>query len=218
MIILTVLLVGYIKVYAHIFPEGTHYRHYRKGRLIRQGSNGGMVIRIPFLDHVEIVGIDSTMIDPLEKSIVKEQSVRADIDDVWNAWTTEEGVKTFFAPDAKVELRINGPYELYFDLDAVYGQRGGEGLKVLSYLPKRMLSFEWNAPPQFRDIRKLRTWVVMEFQIIQQGQTHVTLTHCGWREGSDWDEVYRYFERAWDIVMDRFRSRFDTGPVDWQSL
>lgn len=217
-VMLIVLIVVYVRLNVRIFAPGTHYRHYRKGRVILEGNNGGMVVKIPFLDHIEVVGLDTTMIDPLERSIVKERLVRADVHDVWTAWTTEEGVKTFFAPDAKVELRINGPYEMYFDPSAIIGQRGGEGVRILSYLPKEMLSFEWNAPPQFQAVRNIKTWVVVQFESNSPNETSVRLTHCGWRDSSPWDEVYRYFDRAWDIVMDRLQKRFDEGPIEWSSV
>lgn len=137
---------------------------------------------------------------------------------MWNAWTTTEGAKTFFAPDAYVELRIGGPYEMYFDLEAIPGYRGGEGLRVLSYLTPEMISFEWNAPPSFPKFRGAKTWVVVQFKSNNQGGTNVVLTHCGWREDSEWMEVYNYFKRAWDIVMDRLQQRFAEGPIDWKAL
>ena len=37
-----------------------------------------------------------------ERAIDEKITVKANVDDVWKAWTTTEGVKTFFAPDAKV--------------------------------------------------------------------------------------------------------------------
>ena len=40
-----------------------------------------------------------------ERAINEKITVKANVDDVWKAWTTTEGVKSFFAPDAKVELR-----------------------------------------------------------------------------------------------------------------
>jgi uncharacterized protein YndB with AHSA1/START domain len=55
--------------------------------------------------------------------------VQASIDRVWEAWTTVEGVKSFFAPDPTVDLKIGGSYEMYFDLKAAAGFKGGEGLR-----------------------------------------------------------------------------------------
>src|SRR5688572_23586120 len=50
-----------------------------------------------------------------------ELVLAAPIESVWAAWATEEGVKTFFAPGARVEPRVDGAYEIYFDPTAAPG-------------------------------------------------------------------------------------------------
>ena len=139
----------------------------------------------------------------LDKAIEKSRKVNASIADIWNKWTTHEGLRTFFGVDNKIELRIGGAFEIYFMMDQPYGTRGAEGCEILSFLPKKMLSFSWNAPPQFDAIRNgsHQTWVVVE--MMGDGSvTEVTLTHLGWLEGEDWNAVYDYFAKAWDMVMD----------------
>lgn len=151
----------------------------------------------------------------MDRAIRKEVIVAAPVRQVWEAWATREGVTTFFAPQANVELAIGGRYEMFFDLDAPVGSQGGEGLKVLSYLPQEMLSFDWNAPPRFPNVRGERTWVVVQLEPQQAGTTRVRLTHLGWRVGEEWDQVFAYFVRAWDIVLGRLEHRFSIGPIDW---
>ena len=70
-----------------------------------------------------------------EKSIRLEQNVNANIQDVWNAWTTEEGVKSFFAPACNIDLKVGGAYEMLFDLKAEPGLQGGEGLTIMVLQP-----------------------------------------------------------------------------------
>jgi uncharacterized protein YndB with AHSA1/START domain len=151
----------------------------------------------------------------MERAIRREITVAAPVSEVWEVWTTQTGVTTFFAPQAKVELAIGGLYEMLFDLDAPPGSQGGEGLRILSYLPQEMLSFEWNAPPEFPNVRRERTWVVVQFEPRPGDMTGVRLTHLGWREGEEWDQVYAYFIRAWQIVLGRLERRFAVGPIDW---
>ncbi len=100
-------------------------------------------------------------------------------------------------------MRPGGPFEIYFDTEAPAGKRGGEGNKVLSYLPEQMLTFSWSAPPSIPEIRnqKHRTWVVVLFREVNSEQTKVTLDHLGWLNGEKWDETFTYFESAWDIVL-----------------
>ena len=75
-----------------------------------------------------------------------EMAVAAGMEEVWNAWASEEGVKTFFAPGAHVEPRVDGAYEIFFNPRGEPGQRGAEGMRVLAFEPPRRLVFTWNAP------------------------------------------------------------------------
>ncbi|MHB8867632.1 MAG: SRPBCC family protein [Thermoleophilia bacterium] len=155
-----------------------------------------------------------------ERDIAKEVVVAASRADVWLAWTTCEGVGSFFGQGARIELEPGGAYEIYFDLDAPPGSRGSEGMRVLSYLPEEMLSFEWNAPPRFPEARvgHERTWVVVRLDDAQEADaTRVRLTHLGWREGGQWEQVREYFDRAWDTVLARLVQRFASGPLDWET-
>ncbi len=147
--------------------------------------------------------------DPTDKILSKATVVTASLDDVWTAWTTTAGVKSFFAPNAKVELRIGGPFEIYFDMSQPFGQRGSEPCRILSYLPQQMLSFEWNAPPSFGELRDIHTIVVLQFEQLENGQVKLLLTHHGWGEGENWLAIYDYFDNAWDWVLTNFAKQFE---------
>jgi uncharacterized protein YndB with AHSA1/START domain len=153
-----------------------------------------------------------------ETIIREEVIVDATVDEVWDAWTTEAGIQSFFAPACNVELRVDGPYEILFNPDAPTGERGAEGMRILAFQPKTMLAFTWNAPPHLSQVRGQLTHVLIRLQRCEEGRTRVTLTHSGWGEGGQWDEAFAYFEEAWGrIVLPRLRYRFSVGPVDWHS-
>lgn len=145
-----------------------------------------------------------------DRQLQKEVVVSASIDDVWQAWTTREGVTSFGPPEARIELRVGGPYEWYFIPDAPEGSRGGDGCRVLSYIPQRMLSFSWNAPPSLPSLREAgaRTHVVLEFEPVDDKQVKVTLTQVGFGVGEDWTKYYDYFDHAWGYVLKNFQRRF----------
>jgi uncharacterized protein YndB with AHSA1/START domain len=156
----------------------------------------------------------------MERKIQYETVVNANVEEVWRAWTVEEGVRSFFAPQAHIDLRIGGVYELTFNSDENPGLRGSEGCTILSFLPHDMLSFTWNAPPEFPDIRALgcATWVVIQLYALPENLTRVRLSHLGWGEGDAWEAVYSYFTRAWKIVLDRLVVRYTSGPIEWDKL
>jgi uncharacterized protein YndB with AHSA1/START domain len=146
-----------------------------------------------------------------DKKIVKEVEVSGPIESVYQKWSTEAGLKSFLVQGAKVELRTGGPFEIYFDMEAAEGSRGSEGCQVLSYLPNEMLSFTWNAPPKFTEIRKNgpHTFVVLQFFPVGKDKTRIKLTHAGWYEGGQWDEVYDYFDKAWGMVFGALKASYD---------
>ncbi|MEJ6023363.1 SRPBCC family protein [Ramlibacter sp. PS4R-6] len=150
-----------------------------------------------------------------EKAIDREVVVAAKVDAVWQAWTTTEGIKTFFAPDARVELRVDGPFEIYFNPFAQPGMKGADGMRIIGFQPQRMLTFTWNAPPHLPEARANRSVVVLRFEPVGDAQTRVTLHHIGWGEGGEWDKAYDYFSKAWPNVLGNLQKRFASGPVDW---
>jgi len=149
-----------------------------------------------------------------DKIIIKTKIFHQSIDSLWWRWTTHEGLKTFFGRDNKIELTPGGAFEIYFLTDNAYGQKGSEGCKVLSYLPGKMFSFSWNAPPQFPEVRnsEYKTWVVVQFNEISETQTEVTLTHFGWLKDEKWTPVYDYFSEAWGMVMNNL-SQFEPKKI-----
>jgi uncharacterized protein YndB with AHSA1/START domain len=154
-----------------------------------------------------------------ERIITEKITVNASIDDVWKAWTTSDGIKTFFAPDAKVEAKVGGPFEIYIDPFAAPGMKGADDMVFLAVQDKRMLSFTWNAPPSLPEARKQRTVVVVRFASRGDTLTDVTINHMGWGEPSadgEWGKAYDYFAKSWPNVLKNLKKRFDSGPVDWK--
>jgi hypothetical protein len=88
-------------------------------------------------------------------------------------------------------------------------------MRFMAIDPKKMISFDWNAPPSLPLARAQRTFVVVRFLAVNDKTTRVTLHHTGWGEGGEWDKAYTYFDRAWGNVLGNLKKRFDTGPVDW---
>lgn len=150
-----------------------------------------------------------------ERALDKEVVVNATLDQAWDAWTTREGIVSFFAPDAKIEARVGGPFQVYIDPGAPAGMKGADDMRVMALQPKQMISFDWNAPPSLPEARAQRTFVVVRFAPVTDKTTRVSLHHTGWGAGGEWDKAYQYFDRAWSNVMANLQKRFDQGPQDW---
>lgn len=150
-----------------------------------------------------------------ERAIVKTALVKAGVDEVWKAWTTAEGITSFFAPSAVIEPRPGGLFEIHFNPYAKPGMKGADGMVFLALQEKRMFSFTWNAPPHLPEVRGQRTSVTVRLTPADAATTEVRLTHTGWGDGGQWDQAYAYFDGAWGRVLEGLAKRFVDGPRDW---
>lgn len=150
-----------------------------------------------------------------ERAIDKEIVVPASLDQAWAAWTTREGIVSFFAPDAEIDPRVGGAFHIHIDPTAPAGQKGADDMRFMALQPRQMLSFDWNAPPSLPEARAQRTFVILRFEAVSANETRVTLHHVGWGQGGQWDATYAYFDKAWGNVLGNLKKRFETGPKDW---
>ena len=85
---------------------------------------------------------------------------------------------------------------------------------MLSFLPMEMLSFEWNAPTKFGELRERHTRVVVLFDQVDAGRVRVRLAHLGFGKDEHWDGVHAYFTAAWPRVMEKFHQHFGSSSGD----
>lgn len=150
-----------------------------------------------------------------ERAIDKQVLIAATLDQAWAAWTTREGIVGFFAPEAVVDARVGGAFHIHIDPLAEPGSKGADDMRFLALQPKKMISFDWNAPPHLAQVRQQRTVVIVRFEAIDAANTRVSLHHTGWGDGGQWDQAYAYFDKAWTQVLANLKQRFETGPQDW---
>ena len=150
-----------------------------------------------------------------ERALDKDIVIKASLDQAWAAWTTKDGITSFFAPDAEIEPRVGGAFHIFINPYAAAGSKGADEMRYLALQPQKMLSFDWNAPPSLPEVRQQRTVVIVRFEAVDEKTTRVRIHHVGWGDGGEWDKAYAYFDKAWGTVLGNLQKRFDSGPVDW---
>jgi uncharacterized protein YndB with AHSA1/START domain len=151
-----------------------------------------------------------------ERALEKEVVINATLEQAWLAWTTREGIVSFFAPDAEIDARVGGAFHIHIDPGAPAGSKGADDMRFMALQPQKMISFDWNAPPSLPQARAQRTFVVVRFMAVDDKTTRVSLHHTGWGEGGEWDKAYAYLDRAWGGVLGNLKTRFEQGPKDWK--
>lgn len=159
----------------------------------------------------------TSSVDAALAPVVARAVVEAPIGEVWRAWTTSEGLSAALGGrTTRVECAVGGAFEILWNDQAPEGERGSEGCRVLSYVPERMISFSWNAPPQFAHARQQRSHVVVELRAVTDSSTEITLTNLGFdalaaafpEQADEYRQVRAYFAAAWPRVLGWFVEHF----------
>ena len=113
--------------------------------------------------------------------------IKASPQAVWEAWTTAEGARSFFAKDAIIDGRLQGEYSIHFFPELPAGSRGAEDMRILAFEPAaKRLMFTWNSPKTFPDARDQRTVVELVLREGHNNGTDLSLYHFGWGRSGDW--------------------------------
>jgi uncharacterized protein YndB with AHSA1/START domain len=144
-----------------------------------------------------------------EKALRFEVIVPGSLDDVWNAFTTSEGLATWLWRDVRVELRPGGDWMVLYP-----GGKTGGGT-IVSFEPKQQVTMKAMAPEQFPTVRETRTTARFEFAAVTPTTTKVTLVQTGWQQGREWDDAYEYLAGGNATLLRQLHRRFATGPLTW---
>lgn len=145
------------------------------------------------------------------KRLVIELEIPAPLPDVWNAFSTSDGLSTWLFPNATVDLRPGGDWLVHFP----GGSTGGG--TIVSFAPQKELVLSALAPDQFPHVRADRTQAVFEFE--PRGKsTVVRLTQTGWKTGAEWDKAYAYLAAGNAQLLASLYKRFVDGPTDWKKV
>jgi len=143
------------------------------------------------------------------RTLVHEIVVSASQAEVWRLWSTSEGLASWVAPVAAIDLRVGGIWEASYDPAVPLGDPRTIRNRVLSLIPGRMLSIAIDgAPPNFphADLAQ-QLWTVIELEPVAAAQTRVRVTMLGFADGAGFDALYTFFDRGNAYTLDQLNAR-----------
>jgi uncharacterized protein YndB with AHSA1/START domain len=143
-------------------------------------------------------------------ALIIELSIPAPVHEVWEAFTTKEGLSSWLAPDVSVELKPGGDWLVKFP-----GSTGGG--TIVSFVPEEELVLNALAPDRFPNVRAARTRAVFTFKP-NGDNTLVRLSQTGWQRGAEWDAAYEYLAAGNAEMLGMLHHRFVAGPTDWKKM
>ena len=146
--------------------------------------------------------------DGFTKVLRIELSIPAPVHDVWEAFTTQQGLSSWLAPDVSVELKPGGDWLVKFPGSTAGGT-------IVSFVPEKEIVINALAPDRFPQVRAARTRAVFSFTA-EGNSTLVRLSQTGWQSGAEWDAAYEYLAVGNAQILGMLHHRFVAGPTDWQ--
>ena len=143
--------------------------------------------------------------------VVTEAVVPAPINEVWQAFTTPQGIESWMAASGDIDLRIGGMLRTTYRRGADLNGDTAIHQTILSIDPERMLSYRVVKPPKgfpFADAIG-NTWTVVYFDPIDDGHTRVTAKMFGYTNQPESQKMRAFFETGNKATLNALVKRFE---------
>jgi uncharacterized protein YndB with AHSA1/START domain len=144
-------------------------------------------------------------------SIVAEGVVHAPVSEVWKAWTTSDGLTSWLAPHADIELQIGGLMRTNYAPGGSLGDAGTIENEIIAFDPERMLAIRVSKAPAdfpFRDSISAM-WTVLYFSAEHDGNTRLTVVGLGFTPDEESQRMRQFFERGNQFTIAQLQKRFE---------
>jgi uncharacterized protein YndB with AHSA1/START domain len=142
--------------------------------------------------------------------LVNEAVIQAPVRDVWRMFTTGDGIQSWMAARADIDLRIGGLMRTRYAADGPLGDEKTIVNRVLSFEPERMLSIQVERPPaDFRWKKAVASmWTVVHFQPVSDASTSVRIVGMGFDDTAESREMREFFAQGNAWTLEQLRKKF----------
>ena len=142
--------------------------------------------------------------------LIHEGVVNAPADQVWAAFTTKEGIESWMAAHASIDLKIGGTMKTQYDPKGTIDDAKAIWNTIISYEPGRMLSFRvTKTPDSFPFPNAIKgMWTVIYFIAETDKTTFVRVVSMGFGSDDESMKMREFFNRGNAVTLQRLQKRF----------
>ena len=136
-----------------------------------------------------------------EKVLQLSITVPINVKEAWKLFSTDEGLKKWIAPVAKIDMKMGGSIRTNYDQTKTVDDSTSIKLGIINYIEYEMLTLKVNLNNSFpaeakREDKNLQE--IIQFIRVDDNKTKIISTMVGWGQGSQWDKAYSFFEKGND--------------------
>ena len=141
-----------------------------------------------------------------DRKFEQELEIDATPEAVWKAVSTEEGVRTWFAPEVEIEPGVGGSVRWRWDEICDWP------LRVTAWEPGLRLGLEYDSPVDAGDGGG-KVPLFVDFTIEAHGaRTVLRLVHSGFGPSADFDEEFEGIGRGWPVELGSLAHVLENHP------
>lgn len=145
--------------------------------------------------------------------VVNESVIDAPVQRVWAAFTTKDGITSWMAPHAEIDLRVGGKILTNYNAAGAIGDPQTIENTILSFEPLRMLSIKATKPPESFPFKKSieSMWSVVHFEPLPGARTRVRTVGMGYGTDEESQKLRAFFERGNALTLQALQKKFGGG-------
>ena len=155
---------------------------------------------------------NSSFVEPSgDRAIQLAATVPATPHQVFEAFTTSEGFRSWAVGMAKIALRVGGMIEASYENKTKPNKPNKNKNQNQAYVPDRMFVIRNEQAPRSLPGREAfgRTVTIVELAPAGPSGTRVTLTNAGYGNDAESQAAYRHFEWGDAYTLDALRKHFE---------
>jgi uncharacterized protein YndB with AHSA1/START domain len=148
--------------------------------------------------------------------LIHQGVVDASVDEVWLAFTSKDGLESWMAAHAAIDLRLGGSMMKHYDPKGTLGDSKTIENTILAFEPKRMLSFRVSKPPEgFPFPRAVKNmWTVIYFEPLNALKTQFREVGLGFGDDEESQKMREFFDRGNAATLAQLQKHFSAkGPA-----
>jgi uncharacterized protein YndB with AHSA1/START domain len=171
-----------------------------KKRHIKYPTQGGNMENEPLTKETNHADVD---INPL----VFETVVDAPLSEVWEAWSTSEGLSQWMAPLVEIDLQVGGLMRSNYNQDGKLGDPQTIINTILSFEPQRMISIKVaKAPEGFPFPHAIsQMWSIIYFSEVETNKTSVREVSLGFSPDLESQKMRAFFNTGNSSTLSQFK-------------